>query len=701
MSTLSVNPFRPTRWEHHLDGRHLIWYTEVADELTAEKSTFVYGNRGSGKTTLLRGICWEDLAYNESLRLQKKVSDFDHVGVYIRFPDQISSSFSEKVWKNAFDGLGDPLGQFHRIFSLLIESACVEKILTAMHELRKLDDIQYTPTSELLIVSDLFKEFPNLDNFSRAGVSTFSDAAHTFRSMSREISQLFGRAQMEALWEKIPAREPSELLNYVCERLASAATLNAVGGQCRPRFKFCFDDCEVLDQFQRKSLNTIVRQSRSPVSWVVASVGKSQWAGETFINSQPLTDADRSIISLDRREKEDFGELCQAVVSLRLLFSLPKEIRPKLSGSAVRDFFDLNERLGVSTVNQLIHKMVRRSSRPIAKDVILASETLKEAMDATSAKRRPKEFLPYYEAYTLLHWQGDETSFSATYNRDAVQGISVYAERMNDPAFGAWLRRKQLNALLQLSAKLSHKRIPLSGANQIISLSDSSIRDFLEIMSEIFDENASKLYSNIDPGQIIHRFCESRTKVSDESQTKGIYAASESYFEGISNRFDVEGDLLTRIVSGLAHLTSLLQSDPSDSRVLAFAERGIFLFGSPTQGEAGFEHRDVVINALKQAELAGYLRPVSLRRMPRRVNTQTGSSIMAYRLHKRFAPNFRFSYRGAYEPFRITLDEVYELFLCTERGSSLQWAQKMGSSSDGIDTNQFTLPLHDRFQDEV
>lgn len=700
MNNPTANPFRPTRWEHHLDGRHLIWYTEIADELVGAKSTFVYGSRGSGKTTLLRGICWEDLAYNESLRLQKKVSDFDHIGVYIRFPDQISSSFSEKAWRLAFGELPDPLGEFHRVFSLLIEAACLEKLLIAIHELRKLEDVIYTPTSELSIVEDMFNEFPNLNNFSRTDVKTFSEASKTFRAMSREVSQLFGRAQIETLWSKVPAREPYELLNYVCEKLGSATTLNTPMGQSRPRFKFCFDDCEVLDQFQRKSLNTIVRQSRSPVSWVVASVGKSQWAGDTFINSQPLTDADRTIISLDRREKEDFGELCQAVVSLRLLFSLPSACRPKLSGSAVKGFFDLKERLGVSTVNQLIHKIVRRPSRPIAKDVIQAAKILKSSMDAIGASQAQQEFLPSYEAYTLLHWRGQDGSFSAIYNKDAVQEISRYAERMTDPSFAAWLRRKQVNALLQLSSKMSQKRLPLCGANQIISLSDSSIRDFLEIISEVYEENVSRVYSDIDPGQIVQRFCESRTKISDEVQTKGIYSASESYFEGISNRFDVEGDLLTRIVSGLSHLTSMLQSNPSDPRVLAFAERGIFLLGSFMQGDVAHERKDVVISALKQAELAGYLRPVSLRRMPRQVKSETRDSMLAYRLHKRFAPNFRFSFRGAYEPFRIRFDEIYELFLCTERGSSLQWAQKMSGRSDMLEINQFSLPFNDGFVDE-
>ena len=82
--TQIANPFRPTRWEHHRDGRPLLWFTDAAGELAAPKSVFLYGSRGSGKTSLLKSICWEDLADNDSLRLQRRLNDFDHIGIYIR-----------------------------------------------------------------------------------------------------------------------------------------------------------------------------------------------------------------------------------------------------------------------------------------------------------------------------------------------------------------------------------------------------------------------------------------------------------------------------------------------------------------------------------------------------------------------------------------------------------------------------------------
>jgi hypothetical protein len=692
MTTSLKNPFRPTRWEQHFDGRHLIWYSSTSKELIGSKSAFVYGSRGSGKTTLLRGICWEDLSRNESLRLQKTVSDFDHLGVYVRFPDHMGASFSEKVWRKSLGHLGDPEIEFHRAFSLLVEAASLEKLLNAVHELRKSNDIIYSPDDELRIVSEIFAEFPKLSNFCTPEAKTFADVKRCFRSLSRETTQLFGRGDVNTLWELLPPRDPYELLSFVCDRLSDAISSRHGGGFIPLRFKFCLDDCEVLDQHQRKSLNTLVRQSRHPISWVVASVGKSQWAGDTFINSQPLTDADRIIVSLDRRDKEEFGDLCQAVTSMRLLFSLPAAVRPELKSDGVKSFFDFSQRLGDHSVNYLMKKMVRRSSK-IANDVRRGAAILQESLERDMGSDQSSDLPPYYEAYTLMHWNGGEHAFSISYPDNFEERLKLLAPRLREHNFSAWLRRKQVAALLQFSTKASLKRIPLSGSNYIVSLADGSIRDYLEIIAEVFDEHMKKAHSSIPEEQAIIKFCESRTKISDEVQTRGIYQASERYFEGISNRHDVEGDLLTRIVSGLSHLTSMLQASPSDSRVLAMAERGVFMFTPPSIGNFDKSRYDDVVSALRQAELAGYLRPVFNSHMPNKSNRLVDGSVLVYRLHKRFAPKFKFSYRGAYEPFRIGFDEIYDLFLNTERGSSRQWAQKISGLSGRDQTAQYPLPF--------
>ena len=700
MNNRNLNPFKPTRWEHHSDGMPLIWFTDTANDLVGEKSVFVYGSRGSGKTTLLKGICWEDLAFNASLRIQKQVSDFSHLGIYIRFPDHISASFSEKALVDTFDSAPEPELEFHRFFSLLIECVCIERLLETFHELRILGELSYTPKQELTLVDDLIKEHSKLTNYASGDLTTFVDLARCFRSLVRNVNQAFSRGQLKAIADDLPPREPYELLAFVTQRLSGIGHLRSQLGEHNPSFKFCFDDCEVLNKIQRKSLNSLVRQSRTPVSWVIASVGKSQWASETFLNSQPLTDADRSIISLDRRPKEDFKSLCEAVVSMRLLFSLPDHDRPTLGADELKSFFSLDLRLGAMDVNGMIAKLIAKSNRPIAKQLECAASALQDAQIKANPKRKLPPNLPYYETYILLHWRGGERSFKTSFGEEDIARLPEMAELLVEAKFGGWLRRKQVNALLQLSNKLGVKRIPLSGARNITTLADGSIRDFLEVMGEIFDEFVAHHKWEVNAKDNLTRFAASRSKISDSIQTRGIYNASESYLNGISSRSDIDGDLVTRLVNGLGYLTSFLQSNPTDPRVLAFAERGIFIIQPEIVPERNSMDIKDTLSTLRQAELAGYLRPVETNRIPRRISSRADDTLLAYRLHRRFSPHFRFSFRGAYEPFKLEFQELMDLCLDAEKGSAFAWAKTMAGISERFGDPQIQLPFEESVSDE-
>ena len=151
----TINPFRPTRWEHTRDDNQLIWYTSAAAILAGEKAVYVRGSRGSGKTTLLKSGCWEDLAKNASLRMQRSLGDFDHLGIYIRFPDHISASFSRNAWQSAYPNAPEPDLEYHRLFSLVVELTCIEKALSAIHELRVLNMLTTSPLQELDVVNTL------------------------------------------------------------------------------------------------------------------------------------------------------------------------------------------------------------------------------------------------------------------------------------------------------------------------------------------------------------------------------------------------------------------------------------------------------------------------------------------------------------------------------------------------------------------
>lgn len=690
------NPFRPTRWEHDNSGRPLIWLTPTAQSLAGDKSAFVHGSRGSGKTTLLKSVCWEDLAQNPSLRLQRKLSDFPHIGIYIRLPDHVSGSMGGTDWRKVFPNSDQPDLEFFRFFSLAVELVCVDKALSAVHDLRLADELEYQAVHEVSVTEDFVAEFPGLTSAGQSA-RTFSELARLCRNLVRRMNEASGRGQIVDLIGELPAREPNELLNTLCERLSGVIRYKTAATRPAPGFKFCLDDCEVLSPTQLRSINTMVRKSRFPVSWVICAVGDSIEGGDTFIKEQPLTDADRRVISLDERDRPEFLSLCEAVASLRTYFSLPQSERPPVTGETIARQFSLREKLGVVGVNDILGMILARSTRPLAKQVVAAATRLSE-MARLSAGAVPNAIVgdvpPYYQAYLLWHWTGREDAFVSAASPNEMVRIEQHLPQLASPAFQAWMRRKMVGTMLHIAARLGFRQLPLSGSNIVTSLADGSIRDFLEIMAAIYDAYKAA-NSKVEPGQVLKRFVTSRTKIAARVQTIGIYGASTQYFDGVGALSDASSTSMARLIEALGKYTSRLQVAADDPSVLATTERGVFVLeGSQYLWPEEDSVAQYVRQVVERAELSGYLRTVNIKRRPAGATSSPRSSgtLTGVRLHRRFAPYFMFSYRGAYEPVRVSTE--YLAILCAADSDITPDAWVAGVAPQEPDTIvQLSLPL--------
>ncbi|WP_139017498.1 hypothetical protein [Bradyrhizobium sp. STM 3809] len=693
MTMLPLNPFRPTRWEHQPDGKQLIWYTRTANHLADDKSIYVSGSRGSGKTTLLKSICWEDLAKNTSLRIQKKLEDFKSIGIYIRFPDHLTVAMSFVDWKATYPQAPSPELEFHRFFSLLVELTCCERALQACHELRSQTLLSLSPQDERQITSAFLNEFTRLNSFAESGTATFYELARLLRDVVREMNAASVRGTITAIDTRLPPREPGELLAFLIGRLSSATRL--VGSETtRPSgFKFCLDDCEVLSTAQQVSLNTLVRNSKAPVSWVVSYVGSLFENSRTYLEQQPLTDADRRVISLDSRKDTDFRELCQAVVSLRLMFSVSEQARNARNVGDLKDFFPLETRLGSRNVNDLMEQMLRRSASPIATRLLENTKTVQLALER-GGQRNSTASPPLYQTYVLLHWQGQSDAFKTSFNKVDESDLERRTLSVRDRAGEAWLRRKQNAALLHLASALKTKRIPLAGANIILSLSDGSIRDFLEILGFIYEGYAKKQKSIAYSQESLDRFALARTAIAADVQTNGIYKASSAYHAGVSARGERDFDVVLRLIEGLGRYTALLQSDHRDPSVLGRSERGVFQVRFETtrtdRSDDIAKRERTVLNVIRQAEIAGYVRMVEPTNQELDKDVKLGH-ILRFRLHRRLAPYYGFSYRGPYEPVAISASEIWQL---CDRSSPVDpslWADSMSSNPNTFDQSELSF----------
>ncbi len=323
------------------------------------------------------------------------------------------------------------------------------------------------------------------------------------------------------------------------------------------------------------------------------------------------------------------------------------------------------------------------------------------------AKYPPKSTdYPYYEAYVLLLWNDGTEAFRTDFGPADQARVPQMVERFDNPAFEAWLRRKQAAALLHFAAKLGFRRIPFAGTPMITHLADGSIRDFLEIVGEIFDAYCKRHRIERNSLDALDKFATSRTLVGWPVQVNGIYSASTSYLSGISNRSELDASVITRFIDGLGQYTSELQSNANDPTVLGRAERGIFTvrFKGRASDQLDRETQAVdnaVWNVIRQAELAGYIRTTDIRFGAGVVKklAEQDARLISFRLHHRFAPHFRFSYRGAYEPVALSVEDLAVLLDRVNQVDSKQWALRM-SNGRSDDESQLRLALTGPSDDE-
>src|SRR3546814_1785347 len=97
--------------------------------------------------------------------MQRKLTDFKNIGIYVRFPDHISASMSFTDWAAIFPMVQNPEYVFYAFFTAAVEAICHERTADAFHNLRALGEIELKAVEQLQLVADFIDEFPAIFRF--------------------------------------------------------------------------------------------------------------------------------------------------------------------------------------------------------------------------------------------------------------------------------------------------------------------------------------------------------------------------------------------------------------------------------------------------------------------------------------------------------------------------------------------------------
>lgn len=655
------NPFRPTRFEFH--DRPLIWVSPLINDISGFDSHYLCGTRGSGKTSLLKTMHWSERINNASLRAQLGHDFPNYIGVYIKLTDYMSFSFSKANWSEVYPNSPDVRAVAFHYFSTFIEILAVEQIAEALTVLRQRGKFSFTPNEEKEVVFNFLKRHKFLLNFSDGRkISYLGDLCDAAANMHAEMNAAVIRGSLNEIESSLPRAEGGSLIRDF-SKIIQELTSNE-GDSIH--VKICVDDCESLVDEQRVFLNTIVRKAKFPVAWVLSYVDEQYDTTTTYINDQGLTDADRKVRYIDTFASIEFETFCEQVADLRLSYYEGTRDVNKVNPDDHEVKFSLADLLGSTDVNRLIlsskDKNVGSEFTKLRSRVRAAIRRQKDdgRIIASPSKRRRNrnygedagvgegEDLPIYQFYVIEKLMA---------SRPAEE---IWVKK--NTSFDAYLRRKQRAALLCMCSEFGFTTIPYGGKNVVLAMSDNCIRDFLEIMAEIYDA-----YSKEKGGSALE-FRRMRRVIPQNLQVGAIVRASESKFTGILNLTETFKGEAHKLIECLGRLVSKLQSNHRDIEALRTPERGILVFDyPPVRGnidENLREKLELARSVINRCVLDGLLKHHRSSKPGRRYYLEQEREEYPLRLHRRFAAYFGFSFQGPYNPVRIPLEDI--VTICTD-----------------------------------
>lgn len=668
--TIPENPFKPARFEH--EDHHIIWMSPQIKQLYGKQTFYLFGTRGSGKTSMLKALNWYERLNNASVLQQIRDEDptSEFLSIYLKLPDYVAGAFARTDWSKAYpSGSVDALHE--AAFALFIELLSLGQVLEGVEALRAHGKLFIDAASEEKFVRSVRRTMrpwtdEKLDNLSGL-IESINDCALLIR-------RLVLRGPTSGNADALPLEVAGSILFKHLPELQACVTGNSP--HKLGHFKICLDDCEMLSVEQQTFINSIVRRSNAPVFWIISYVSTDYETTATTIPGQILAGDDRRIVNLDIEPEEQFRRFCEHVSAMRFWYLEHLNVgdvksRPSFSSQ----YFSLKKILGSFLINVSLAHVRKGALSALWEELdplvaLLATKRgFKGAIVGPDDGFMVKELEghlapPYYQAFVLKKLGRFDEVMRLTSVRDLT-------------AISAAVRRKQRAAWLMICKQVGAE-LPFYGWQIAIALSDGCIRDYLEIMGEIFD-----VWSVKNPRLSDFR----NTRVDGTMQRIAMNAAGSRKATSIatySRRFTAEA---YKLVSCLGHLTHLLQVETETMDPMRAAELGIFAvdFSDRPLTGIGFrsmpaEQIELVRNLIAECRRYGLLRvadpPGELSGegiagglMPKRLER--------FRLHRRFAAAYGFSFRGPYGEVGLSPRDFVQICLTPDQVDAATWAQQI------------------------
>lgn len=652
------SPFENQRWE--LESPHIIWLPPRFNEWESRKCVYFTGSRGTGKTTLLKGFEWYQRLNNKSIEEQLISDPFaeKYIGIYLLMTDLLSTKFNN--WPPSRKGMDtfDLENESARLFCLFLEYHILQLSINAILELKSKNILKFRPSDEKYTARSIFQICPEIAGFiDKKDEFGLMELGLAFNDMHKLIVR-------HAIYKKdinielnLPVSQMGKALENVSSLLIDLCMANEIKTSTRWFFKICIDQAESLEYYQQKAINTMVGAlGTSDVSFAIAFLSGSNEMSKNYLPNHALTEADRIVVSLEDvySSRRDFLNFVTKVTELR--------IKRILATNEIS--FDLKKILGDYDLNYLIYNIsfknsesesvrsfIAKSSKHIYRELFIENEEYESdqlssfCKDEISADCDMKDSTEI-EQYIPSDIKSNIPPLYQIYLVDKLKTDlnGVEDDRRKIRAIKSKIFRKKMVAAMLCLCNEYRVVIPFAGYKMILSMSDHCIRDYFRFMQEIF----------LAEKQSIENFI-NRT-ANETRQDRTIKKVSQSRYDNIESEIPFGVSQIRNMIDALGRITSNLQSNYKDPACLSSPERGRFQVSFADLRPEKLEQIKNII------QLAIECHSIKI------IEEDIYNKRLIFRLHRIFAPKYRYSYRGAI--YNVPLDANDLLTLCLDNNNS-------------------------------
>ncbi len=487
---------------------------------------YLIGGKGCGKTHILRYFSFPLQKIRKENNIKDLLKNDKYIGLYSVFHGLNSSRF---------EGKGIDEAEWHSVFEYYFELYIIDNLLRTIQEVFLQLDLSKSTEEKLTL--DFLSIF---NNYKELGaIKTIDDFIDYLTDLRRKIdSQILNAAFTRKLsFDDVKVLfSPGDLLFGIPNCIA-----NLINDFNDVKFIYIFDEYEKLFEWQKKFINTLVWDKKTPVTFWIGARRYGYTTRETKSGQEMKSGSEFEDVNLDviiRSNEDLYKQFAEKLYKNRLIKYYESKGLHLTEDEVNRSFCN---RFEESDENKILQEIVLKSKKSefkhlkeLRKKLIfgiksgqafnLADESSVDEIingitlntNNNPLEQKYKLFMFYQLWFRFRNKRGEFTEFLKTINAEYDK-----FKAGNESLFDEIVDKRKKDFIAQLAKENHIKNTEYSGINEFIRISQGNARSFILTLKKSVEFAKIRGEKPLEEGG----------KISLESQYLAVYDTARWFYE--------------------------------------------------------------------------------------------------------------------------------------------------------------------------